>query len=66
MDDTWITTSEATELSGYHPIHLRRLLRQGKIEGRKFGSVWQVRKASLLTYLEEAANSDDKRLGPKN
>ncbi|MCC6607899.1 MAG: helix-turn-helix domain-containing protein [Anaerolineae bacterium] len=65
MIDDWITTHEATELSGYHPDHLRRLIRAGNIKARKFGIVWQVSRQSLLEYLKEAQDSTDKRRGPK-
>ena len=65
MTDDWITTKEAIELSGYHPDHLRRLIRAGEVEAKKFGIVWQVNRKSLLNYLEEASQSPDKRRGPK-
>ena len=65
MIDDWITTREATELSGYHPDHLRRLIREGSIAAHKFGIVWQVSRQSLLDYLKEARDSTDKRRGPK-
>lgn len=64
MTDDWITTREAVELSGYHPDHLRRLIRAGDIEARKFGIVWQVSRQSLLSYLKDAQGSTDKRRGP--
>jgi len=63
--EDWITSSEAAQLSGYHPEYIRELVRTGKIEGRKFGIVWQVSKQSLLAYLRAAEKSDDKRHGPK-
>jgi excisionase family DNA binding protein len=65
MVEDWITTREAAEISGYHPDHLRRLIRAGEVEARKFGNVWQVSKQSLMTYLEAANQSNDKRRGPK-
>jgi len=65
MTDDWITSREAVEISGYHPDHLRRLIRAGDIEARKFGIVWQVSRQSLLMYLREARDSTDKRRGPK-
>jgi hypothetical protein len=65
MADDWITTRQAVELSGYHPDHLRRLIRSGDIDARKFGIVWQVSQNSLLAYLKEAQDSKDKRRGPK-
>lgn len=65
MDDEWITTSQAAELSGYHPEYLRELIRTVKIHGRKFGIVWQISKQSLLAYLSDSQGADDKRRGPK-
>ena len=65
MAETWITTEQAAELSGYHVIYLLDLLRSGKVKGRKFGPIWQVSRASLLEYVNEAKKSEDKRRGPK-
>ncbi|MBP8056837.1 MAG: helix-turn-helix domain-containing protein [Chloroflexi bacterium] len=64
MED-WITTQDAAELSGYHPDHLRRLIRAGEIRGRKWGSAWQVSRESLLVYMDAAAKAGDKRWGAK-
>lgn len=61
----YITVSQASELSGYNEEHVRRLLRDGIIKGRKFGIVWQVEKSSILDYLSKAQGSEDKRQGPK-
>ena len=66
MSEDWLTTKQATELSGYHPDHLRRLIRAGEIKARKFGEVWQVDRASLFTYMRKAEQAGDKRWGPKN
>lgn len=54
MED-WLTTDLAAELGGYHPEHIRLLMRENKIMGRKWGLSWQVSKESLtekqtLTY----------------
>jgi len=57
----WITTSEAAKLIGYHPEHIRELIREGKIKARKFGIVWQVDQASLLAYLRTAEKRGEKR-----
>jgi excisionase family DNA binding protein len=65
MIEDWITTRDAAEISGYHPDHLRRLIRAGEVKARKFGNVWQVSEQSLVTYLEAANQSNDKRRGPK-
>ena len=61
----WISVSDAADLSGYHPEHIRRLIREGKIDARKFGPLWQVSYSSLMDYQELAENSDDRRRGPK-
>ena len=64
--DDWITVSDASDLSGYNEEHIRRLLRDGSIQGRKFGIVWQVKSSSLHSYLSKAQGSEDRRHGPKD
>jgi excisionase family DNA binding protein len=61
----WLSVSEAAILSGYHPEYIRRLIRDGEIEGRKFSIVWQVRRESLNAYIDSAKSKDDKRFTPK-
>lgn len=63
--DDWITTQEAAELSGYHPDHLRRLIRAGAIRARKVSIVWLIERQSLADYVAQAKQSEDKRRGPK-
>jgi excisionase family DNA binding protein len=65
MAEEWLTTAEAAELSGYHPERIRELVRDGRINGRKFGIVWQIDRRSLLAFLKETKDSGDKRRGPK-
>ncbi len=65
MSDEWLTTEQAAKLSGYHANHLRRLLRDGDINGRKWGQAWQVSKQSLTDYISRAKEAGDKRWGPK-
>jgi len=60
----WITVEDAAKLAEYHPEHIRRLIRQGKIEARKFATVWQVDRSSLIGYLNEIKDLGNKR-GPK-
>ena len=60
---TWITVKEAVEISGYHPDHLRRLLRAGTVKGTKIVTVWQVDEDSLRAYLSTGENSGDDRWG---
>jgi hypothetical protein len=60
----WISVSDAAHVSGYHPEHLRKLLKAGKINGRKFATIWQVDTGSLLAYIHQVEKSGAKR-GPK-
>ncbi len=50
--DEWLTVSEAAKISDYHPEHLTRLIRQGKIKARKISIVWLVDRVSLLAYID--------------
>ncbi len=63
MDD-WITTAEAVALSGYTSEHVRRLIREGAVEAKKWTREWQVSRRSLLTYLRHVEELGDRR-GPK-
>jgi excisionase family DNA binding protein len=65
MPEEWLTTQEAAELSGYHPEHLRKLIRKGSIKAKKFGPVWAVDWESLQDYLDSAGSKGDSRWGPK-
>lgn len=65
MVDDWITTGQAVRMSRYHPERLRELAREGKIQARKFGTLWQINRQSLLSYLKFAKRSGDARHGPR-
>jgi len=56
-----ITVSEASELSGYTPQHIRLLIRQGLIDARRAGGIWLIQASSLRSYI----NSNPKP-GPKS
>ena len=62
----WVTTLEAADLTGYHPEHLRELIREGKIVAEKKGAMWWVDRKSLLAYLKTAEKVTDKRHGPRS
>ena len=64
-DEEWLTTGEAAELSRYHVNYLRKLIRRGDIRGRKVSIVWLIDRQSLLDYMAQAKQSEDKRRGPK-
>jgi excisionase family DNA binding protein len=55
---------QASQESGYHPEHLRRLLREKKIEGERIGYMWLIKIESLEKYIEENKDIDDARYGP--
>ena len=63
--DEWITTSQAAQISDYHPEHIRELVREGRINAKKFATVWQVDTASLLNYMASMEEKGQKR-GPKS
>ena len=60
-----ISVQAAAEFSGYSLQYLRRLLRDGKIEGIKIGQVWLIEKDSFEEYLEIVNLATDRRFGSK-
>lgn len=46
----WVTTREASALTGYQTAHIRNLARSGKIEAQRLGRDWLILCASLLAY----------------
>lgn len=61
VNGEWLTVKEAAKLSGYNADHLRELIRDGKIQARKFSIVWQVNKESLLAYMKKTQAMGEKR-----
>jgi excisionase family DNA binding protein len=47
----WISVNEAAEYTGYTPRHIRLLLSQGLVKGRKFGRDWFTTQKALDEYL---------------
>jgi len=54
----WTNTTEAAAVTGFSPVYVRILARNGRIEAQKVGRDWLVSLSSLVTY---KANMD--RLG---
>lgn len=52
-DDAWLSIPQASQLTGYHPEHLRRLARCAEVEARRLGTHIQLRWASLRAHREE-------------
>jgi hypothetical protein len=59
--EEWITTYEASRISGYELDYIRKLLRAEAIEGRKWGQSWQVNRASLMKFLSRREKQGAKR-----
>ena len=56
----WVTIGEAKTHSEYSHDHIKWLVRNGKVEGRKSGSLWLVNLESLKEY-----EARMKELGPQ-
>lgn len=67
MPSDWITTTEAAELSGYHPEYIRHLIREGKIKAELKGTMFWVDRKAFDSFLQKARKSKttDKRFGPR-
>jgi hypothetical protein len=64
MLEGWLTVNRAVEISGYHPVHLRRLAKSGEVEAVKIGRDWLLNQKSLLSYVRKSEKLGAKR-GPK-
>ncbi len=64
---TWpsLTVEEAAAQTGYSQQYLRRLIRTGKIEAVKVGSVFLIRAESLNSYIRNTQTPEDDRTGPR-
>jgi excisionase family DNA binding protein len=58
--DDLISLSEAAGLSGLSPDHLRRLVREGNLKGKKIGRNWVTTVQAVNEYL-----SLERKTGPK-
>ena len=63
--NNYISVQVAGKYSAYSLQYLRRLLRNGKLEGIKIGQLWLVDKDSLDVCLKRVQNTADQRFGPK-
>ena len=60
-----ISVKAAAECSGYSIQYLRRLLRDGRLEGTKIGQVWLIEMASFNHHLRNGHMQRDRRYGPR-
>ncbi len=62
--DEWLSTYDAAKIAGFHPDHIRRLLRSKQLEARKWGNAWMIRRRSLSSYIADSKRRGKKR-GPR-
>lgn len=62
-DMEWIDLQEASAQAGYHPDHVKRLLRRGLVRGRKRGG-WWVDKESMEAYITTMQQLGSKKYDP--
>ncbi len=61
MDDVmpnlneFISTEEVAEKLKYHVEHVRRMMREGSIEGVKIGRAWLVRRTALDGFMKRTS-----------
>ena len=55
-----VSVAEASRISGLSASHIRKLLRDGEIEGVKIGRDWSTTEEAIRQYLKQ-----DRRPGPK-
>jgi hypothetical protein len=56
----YISTEEASHLSGFHMGYMAVLAATGKVQAKKFAGVWLISKSSLEAYL-----ATERKTGPK-
>jgi excisionase family DNA binding protein len=68
----WLTTEEAAKILNYDSEYVRRLLREGRLKGKKFGTIWMIyfssvqKRKELLNYQDDQGYSkNDPRRGRK-
>ena len=49
----FVTTEEAARMLKFHVEHVRRLLREGDLQGAKMGTAWLVLKKSVEEYIRD-------------
>jgi excisionase family DNA binding protein len=56
MPPKYVTTSEAAERLNYTIQHVRRLVREGKIRGEKYGRDWLLTRDDVERHAVKEAN----------
>jgi len=50
IGNEWITTSQAAELTGYTPGHIRKLAQSGQLPTTRVGRDWLVKREAVLEW----------------
>jgi len=53
MEDRLLSPEEVADILGVHIETVRRLLRSGKIRGKKFGKFWRIKESEILDFGKE-------------
>ena len=53
LTSKFISVTEASDISGLTPGYIRRLLRQGRIEGVRVGRDWLTTEEAVRDYLSQ-------------
>jgi len=61
MPEEWLKTTEAAEISGYHPNHIRRLIRAGENCGSQMGFRFDDRPAISYGLSSESGSTRGKK-----
>lgn len=61
MASDYLTTHQAAELIGYHPDHIRVLIREKKVAAKKWGRDYMIDRKSLLVYVAQQSKLGNKR-----
>jgi len=61
----YVSIATASSRSGYCEQYLRRLVRNGKLNGIKVSQIWFIDANNLRTYLDNAQGIGNARCGPR-
>jgi len=61
---TLFSVEEISEKFNLHPVTVRRLFRQGRLQGRKVGKRWYLTEEALRSYFEAAGSQRRARPTP--
>jgi excisionase family DNA binding protein len=60
----WITTAEAAELTGYASAYFRQLIKRERLQAKKRGRDWFLKRAEVLAYAKEMERLGSKKYDP--